>query len=313
MNSDILHKALTENKNRPKLVYHLGVEAGFFSEYNNMILSIIYCLDNDLRFSIYSKDANFKIKNGWTDFFQSFCNEETGVIHSIINKRPNKRYKRSIFTKIDRTIIAAGRSLLQNTLLMSDIWQQARSLPLNREYNFPSLGIYGNLRDVCRQLIGLTWIYSKETQNKIDVLKSSLTLPANYIGFHIRGGDKFIEASQQEEKKYIDKAMLLTDCRTAFVLTDDYSVIERLRQNYPNWTFQTLCGTEERGYYHQQFKEQKSTDKEMKMNNLFASVDIISNAQLFIGTFSSNPGMYLGMKMEISKTFSVDIPEWVIW
>ena len=308
-----LHKALTNNDTAPKLVYHLGVDAGFFSEYNNMILSIIYCLENELRFSIYSKDANFKIKNGWTDFFQPFCDEESTGLHSIINKRPDKAYKRAIFTKIDRAIIAVGRNVFRNTLLMSDVWLQARSLPINKEYRFPSLGICGNLRDVCRQLINLTWVYSKDTQMKIDVLKASLTLPADYIGLHIRGGDKFIEAAQQEEKKYIDKAMSLTDCRSAFVLTDDYSVIERLRQNYSGWEFFTLCGTEERGYFHQQFKKQSLAEKEKQLNNLFASVDIISNAQLFIGTFSSNPGMYLGMRMEASKTFSVDIAEWVVW
>ena len=51
----------------PEFVYHLGCEAGFFSEYNNMILGMLYCLRKRIRFSLYSSDANFAYLKGWTD------------------------------------------------------------------------------------------------------------------------------------------------------------------------------------------------------------------------------------------------------
>ena len=196
---------------------------------------------------------------------------------------------------------------------MSDVWDEVRSMDLNKQYSFPSLGISGNLRMVCQELINLTWVYTEEMKRKSDLLKQTLNLPSNYIGLHIRGGDKFIEAKTQEIDVYMAKAISLTDCKNAFVLTDDYSIIEDLKLRYKDWTFYTLCNSSERGYFHQQFKRQNVGDKENNLIKLFASIDLIAESELFIGTFSSNPGMYLGMRMNPSKTFSVDIPEWVIW
>lgn len=313
MNREDLYKAISENETVPKVVYHLGVDAGFFSEYNNMILCLVYCLENKLRFSIYSKDANFRIKNGWTDFFLPFCKEEQSFVHSFINQRPGKLYKKELISKVNERMISIGRKILNQTLLMSDIWNEARSQNINKRYNFPSLSIEGDLRDVCRKLIEQTWIYSSDVQKQNDTLLASLMLPDKYIGFHIRGGDKFIEAEKQEVDLYIEKSMSLSGCRSAFVLTDDYTVIEQLQQRYPEWTFYTLCGKEERGYFHKQFKAQSLKEKERNMIKLFTSVDIIADSLFFIGTFSSNPGMYLGMRMHPEKTFSVDIPEWKIW
>jgi hypothetical protein len=46
-----------------------------------------YCLDNRISFSLYSKDANFKIENGWTDYFLPFCEEHNNKNHSRFNYR----------------------------------------------------------------------------------------------------------------------------------------------------------------------------------------------------------------------------------
>ena len=63
------------------LVFHIGSDAGFYSELNNMILAIIYCLRWNIRFTLYSADANFKHNNGWTDYFLPFCEEITDDFH----------------------------------------------------------------------------------------------------------------------------------------------------------------------------------------------------------------------------------------
>ena len=74
-----------------------------------------------------------------------------------------------------------------------------------------------------------------------------------------------------------------------------------------------MCAPEERGYFHQKFKKQSKEIIRAQHLRLFASMDILASSELFVGTFSSNPGMYLGMRMERDKTYSVDVPEWVIW
>ena len=59
-------------------------------------------------------------------------------------------------------------------------------------------------------------------------------------------------------------------------------------------------------------KQSKSIIRKQHIK-LFASIDILASSDLFIGTFSSNPGMYLGMRMDVGKTYSVDVPNWMIW
>ena len=38
---------------RKELIFHLGSDAGFYSEFNNMILAIIYCLQYNCNLHIY--------------------------------------------------------------------------------------------------------------------------------------------------------------------------------------------------------------------------------------------------------------------
>ena len=70
------------------LVFHIGSDAGFYSELNNMILAIIYCLRWNIRFTLYSADANFKHNNGWTDYFLPFCEEITDDFHHLSSVVP---------------------------------------------------------------------------------------------------------------------------------------------------------------------------------------------------------------------------------
>ena len=89
---------------KKKLVYRLGSEAGFFSEYNNMILGMLYCLKYKIRFELYSKDANFGYKNGWEDYFLPFCednlnrgNQKYNVRQDIYNLGRRFKIKKDIF------------------------------------------------------------------------------------------------------------------------------------------------------------------------------------------------------------------------
>ena len=46
---------------------------------------------------------------------------------------------------------------------------------------------------------------------------------------------------------------------------------------------------------------------------MFASIDILSRAEYTVGTFSTNPGMFLGMRMAKGKMIGVDYDSWMIW
>ena len=134
-----------------------------------------------------------------------------------------------------------------------------------------------------------------------------------YIGFHIRGGDKFTEHELLQCSAYIDKAEKLSSLRKAFVSTDDYGVIEELKKNYPQWYFYSLTEPSERGYFYSEFQSQDKESKKKDLIKLFASMEILRASELFIGTFSSNMGMFLGMCMEKERVYGVDFDEWLLW
>ena len=91
---------------------------------------------------------------------------------------------------------------------------------------------------------------------------------------------------------YIGKARLLNaGLQNIFVLTDDYSVIKELRATLPESNIYTFCGEDEEGYVHSAFFGQNKSHVRDSHLRLFASIDILSESELFIGTFSSNPGM----------------------
>jgi len=71
---DLLNKYKELNESyKPILVYHVGIDAGFFSEFNDLIFMILYCLEHKIQFKLYSDDANFGIEKGWQDYSVKKC------------------------------------------------------------------------------------------------------------------------------------------------------------------------------------------------------------------------------------------------
>jgi len=144
-------------------------------------------------------------------------------------------------------------------------------------------------------------------------LIQSINLPDEYIGFHIRRGDKELEFNSVDIENYIKKAESTNSIRNGFILTDDYTVITQLKSRFNNWKFYTLCGENETGYLHKEFLTKSPEFRSESLIRLFSSMDILYKSNLFIGTFSSNPGMYLGMRRPKESCLGIDFPSWRIW
>ena len=139
-------------------------------------------------------------------------------------------------------------------------------------------------------------------------------MPDQYVGFHIRRGDKILETNEFPNSLYIRKSIKICNSnRSAFVLTDDYNVIKELKEMFSDWNFYTLTNPNEKGYEFSEYISKPVDDRRRDMIKLFASMEILRKSNFFIGTYSSNPGMFLGMCMEKEKTFGVDLVKWQIW
>lgn len=299
-----------------------------------MILCYLHCLENNIDFSLFDKNGKFSPKHDWLEFFEPFCPIVEEQFHSKYNMRDHfgdMSYKQILkeivlFSKKgDKDIPAYKRLTLR---LFGDRYKKKHAFnyytyelfatarfdrDASATISLDNYNIHGNLQHACQHLINKTWKYNTQTAEEVNQLQKSITLPSEYIGFHIRGGDKFSEYELQTVEEYINLAETRTAIKNVFVLTDDYTVIENLEKKYPLWNFYTLCNKNERGYFHKEFLKKNKAEIRAAHIKLFASMDLLAGAELFVGTFSSNPGMYLGMRMDEGKSIGVDFEKWFIW
>ena len=126
--------------------------------------------------------------------------------------------------------------------------------------------------------------------------------------FHLRW-----RAGLLDTQYYMNKIKPLSDIRYLFVSTDDYQIIEDIRVEYQEYVMYTLCNKDERGYVQAKAIRKEKAKIKCVHENLFASIDLLNNAQYFIGTFTSNPGIFSGMRMPLNRITSIDLDKWQIW
>jgi hypothetical protein len=276
-----------------------------------MVLALLYCLKNKIRFSISSNGANFSLEKGWNDFFQPFCSENQEEFNINYNVRPYQVIQNRKFSFLTR-YYKFTRGI---TYLTQDIWDCHRVNGFSRELiHCPELGFDTvTVLEAAKVVVANTWKYNAECLAKIEAIKKSVLLPQEYVSIHVRSGDKFLENILYNTEQYMTVLQKNTDIREVFVLTDDYTILEVLKSQYSQWNFHTLCGLSERGYYHSEFIKQSKDYRFNQHLKLFASMDLCASSVLFIGTYSSNPGMYMGMRIGEENCRCLDFDSWVVW
>ncbi|MGV8093835.1 MAG: hypothetical protein AB2L24_18395 [Mangrovibacterium sp.] len=295
------------------LIFHLGHSAGFYSEFNNMVLALLYCKHNNIEFKLYSKDANFKIKNGWSDFFLPFCKETKNPIHKYINERQespkdelyiNRRfwwfcwkYRKYIGTPFRIHTLKLYKFLFPNIYLTYELWNNFRFMTYTND----------EIIQMAKPLIANIYRLNWDTKN--DINRFIQTLPfKEYIGIHIRGGDKVMENRLYEPKLYMEEVKRTSTLKNIFVFTDDYRLFVQIKNENPDYNFYTIVDETDKGFSISMMKED-IVSKRKRMIKMFASIEIMSRAELIVGTLTSNPGMFLGMRFP-EKTLFIDSEKW---
>lgn len=307
-NNPVLKYKVLNNSFNKTLVFGVGLEAGFYSELNNMILAILYCLNNNIRFVLHSGTANFKIKNGWSDYFEPFCDEKNNWYTNHFDHRFPSNI---VFYK--RAILNLTNKLCRINYFTYDLFNKIHSRENESlSYLIPELKIDGGIQQASGKIIEMIYRFNKTTRHDIAILKKNISFPQKYIGFHIRGGDKIIEHDLIAIDKYIKRAESLSCIRQGFISTDDYNIFKLLCEKYSGWSFQTLTEKNENGYFHSEFQTLSDKLKRMQLIKMLASMEILYNSEFSICTYSSNIGMFLGMRMG-ERAVGVDFDAWRIW
>lgn len=295
------------NSFEKKYIFNFGSENGFYSEFNNMVFGMIYCLKYKYQFILYSNDSKFKLHKGWEDFFKPFCKTVNSSFHKKFNKRmvaPRikikhypKWYTYKLFNK--------------NTYLTYDLFNSFYNAEFEKEsFDIPELGLKGNLRNVSREIVKMIYKFNDSTKTEIQKMVLDLNLPDYYCSINIRRGDKDTEFKFLSTNTYIEKLKEFSDLKDIFILTDDYTVIENLQKEYPGINFYTLVNKEERGYIHNDFLKLNAAKKKENLIKLFASIEIMAVSKFTIGTYTTNPGLFLGMRMPEDKFISIQKSSW---
>ena len=304
MNNFETYKQLNESYKR-KLIHHFGTGNGFYSELNSLLFSTLFCLQNKLQLELYSKDAAFTFGNGWTEYFEPFCpefkNDYIGkrISRDYINNHRNKHicYLYKIFTRND---------------ILNDIYWFCRSGWFEHShFHIPELCINGDIRQAMKVIIPIVYRFNKKYINIINDFNKKLELPKNYISLHVRAGDKITERELITPQAYMEKVKSLSTCHNIFVATDDYRIFEQLRNDNPDYVFYTSTSPEEKG---NDTEKLLASSKEVIRNNLiemFASVELFLQSELFVGTYSSNPGLFVGMQID-ERMVGMDYDRWLI-
>lgn len=306
---DLLSKyRVLNNSFKKEYIFHIGASAGFYSELCNMVFAILYCLKYEYKFILYSKDANFSYKEGWNDFFLPFCEESTFFLHKYYNTR---NYKPLQIKKKHYFLWKIYRTFNRKTYLTYELWNKYFCKDFDHAFfDIPALGIHGDLRVASTVIVNMIYRYNDKTLKEVQSHICNITLPSQYNSMQIRRGDKITECSLCPISYYFDAASQVSDNKNTFILTDDYNVIKEVKNEYPNWEITTLTTPDEQGYDHDVFKIMSGLNKKEKLVKLFSSIEIIRKSELFIGTYTTNVGLFLGMIMPYNKVISVQKKEW---
>ncbi|MCF8413145.1 MAG: hypothetical protein K9G44_06985 [Melioribacteraceae bacterium] len=292
---------------KKKLVFNFGSEAGFYSEFNNMVFAILFCLKYRYRFILYSFDAQFKVYLGWDDYFEPFCDSTNFSFHQRYNSRNNI----PIVSRRDLIYKKLYKLLNPNTFLTQQLWPEFFNPEFEKEqFDIPELGIKGNLRESSRKIVEMIYNFNSPTKRKINSIIDQLNLPKNYASVHIRRGDKKSEVEFLQTSVYIDKLKQETDLKSIFVLTDDYAVFKKLKSDHPEFIYYSLIEKNEKGYFHDNFVRLDKEEIQRKMLLLFSSMEIICNSECFVGAYTNNPGLFAAMRLADNKIHSIQKASW---
>jgi hypothetical protein len=296
------------NSFQKKYIFNFGSEGGFYSEFNNMIFGMIYCLKYNYKFILYTGGSQFKINKGWEDFFKPFCEEITSSwFHNKFNRRIDAPK-----IKLKYYPIWFGYKLFnKNTLLTYELFHSFHNKEFEKErFDFPELGLKGNLKEVSQEIVKMLYCFNDDAQAGLEKLIQPVNLPAKYIALHIRRGDKATEVNLAPISDYVRRANKLSDLKEIFISSDDYTVIEELQQEYPELNLHTLVKKEDRGHVQNNFARENKAKRKQDLIALFASIEIMASSTLTIGAFTTNLGLFLGMYMPEEKFISIQKASW---
>lgn len=298
---------------RSKYVYRFGW-AGFYSEMNNLVLNMLWAYQNRLRFCVSCIDYPPFGRKGWGHVFRASVEETRCKLHKHINSReaflPDESHAMRVRLK---NALAQLYQLFTGNYLMKDGFYIPRTTLYQKEtFDIAEFGTGYDLQTACQLFARIAYQFTAEMQAGIERLKEPLGLPNAYAAVHIRRGDKETERMLERIDSYMTLLAQHTTLKHVFVFTDDYDVVSDLTTAYPDYRFYTLTAPSEHGYDNRAFQGTSAAAQEAQSLKMFAAMECLAHAEEFVGTITSNPGMFIGMLKDKEHVHYIDSKEWIV-
>lgn len=277
-----------------KILVFSFTNAGFFSEINNFLLTMIYAKQNDFKILIDYSSMDFIDEN---------------TLNQIIDLKN--------FKKLENTIISNINTRSLRTFLFNCPFGLKPFYLLKYYYGYLNYLIFTITNDYKIDLFQTHWGKIKKLKNdlsKEDILmlfniSKSLWIhntkkypfdDNNYIGVHIRRGDKIIESEFIPINDYYNEILLQCNnhnTNNILIFTDleEEGIVIKEKLNSYNVKIDYINKT---GYYHKEFLKLPNETKKKNTIHLCNIVNHMVKASHYIGSNDGNLSAFITLLRE---------------
>ena len=292
---------------------------GFYSELFNLSLAQLYAHHYGLQIRLNSWLWNFRLNKGWEDYFEPVIKNTNNPLSAQDNVYTKEKpwigkiyYKPSeFFTFYYRFLVNWIYFILHpTTMLTKDVFEDMRSDHFIN--NVLGKDAFALLAKEYKNIYKL----NSKTKELLEKNKLSLSLPNEYIGVHIRRGDKITSEEMKaiHNNKYINEILKHSDsCKNIYIATDDVSIINEFKSILEpkgiNVYYNKLNNS--KGYDLVKFNKAKRQARQEEAINVLLDMDMLIHSVFFIGTYTSNLSRVVPFYLGLDKCVSLD-NEWNI-
>lgn len=331
--------------NNNHIVFFL-TKRGLCSELLFLINTVLLANIKNIKITINDSIWNLRVNHGWNDYFTAndyFTIEKSQkiyfsskfeiknikdlywtakyahTIYFVKNNKPEEgkqlyKFLKPLYyyfttnnnTKIDVLGIYPSRYIKSKE---SILWKKIYELTRNKINNACQINSH-NINKKRIHIAKNIWSLNEEIKNNIEHHKQKFKFnKRQYIGLHIRRGDKLIkEAEYIPISNYISVIeMLELESLPIFIATDDYSVVTELYKLRPLWKIHSLSNPILSGHDQDVYNAQSKEKIYNSTNSFLTEIDILIQANIYIGTITSNVSKVISLLRNCkTKTFTLD-------
>lgn len=257
-------------------------------------ISIILSDSINLKFKMCSIHSNITKRLGWSDYFETFCEEITNpflkkTFHFWENDRISRWRKRVYKFKV---LFFLGFDVV----CMHDLWSKIWSKEFNTGvYNSLNLSLENNTSlESMSIVLNNIWRPKNYILKEIKEVVNKYKLHTNsFISIHVRRGDKIHGITKESDIVNLDlfiNYINLKFCSQIKILliTDDYSCYQEFVAKMPSYEIISFVDFSERGYDNVAFSKMSSEYRFNKIKNLVIQIELCRLSHYFIGTYATN-------------------------